>query len=349
MIIAKLRLLDAGCLLDELELEAVISQKEFGIEEEGEARSTKLDEAALLSKISDHVTSILASKPVDANGRSIGIVAENRRKLINEFMKRQGASTMCQCCRAHIPNLHRHGNTKVFQTPLRRNLQAAMDAKSLTTKLEDESETEEAGGAAAVEEDEEVPEDAGTSRGMKYMTPLHVYEHLKSLWRNERTLLDMIFASGSVGKRLAKGKPVPQSTQSASEQDHRIFFTEVIAVPPCRFRPPSVFGDSSFDHPQNTYLVEILRLSQRLVEIRQQVPKQESKDEEEEPIKTGSTTDFARLVDTWGQLQLQVNYFYDSSSNTASAGKIPPAGIKQILEKKEGLFRKHMYHPPYFL
>lgn len=339
MVIAKLRLLDAGYLLDMLDLEAVISQKEFAVEEEGETRSTKLDEAALLSKISDYVTAMLTSKPADPNGRSVGIVAENRRKVIHEFMKRQGASTMCQCCRAHIPNLHRHGNTKVFQTPLRRNLQAAMDAKSLTTKLEDEADSE-ADEAAAVEEEEEVPEDAGTSRGMKYMTPLHVYEHLKSLWRNERTLLDMIFASGSVGKRLAKGKPVQSNP---SEQDHRIFFTEVIAVPPCRFRPPSVFGDSSFDHPQNTYLVEILRLSQRLVEIRQQVAKDEKEKDDDEPLKTATTTDFARLVDTWGQLQLQVNYFYDSSTNTAGAGKIPPAGIKQILEKKEGLFRKHMY------
>lgn len=342
MLIGKLRLLDAGCLLEATEFDAVMSQKDpqVGADEE-EQPSAKLDEAALLAKISEHVDRVLAAKSCDGPGRNLGLVAEHRRKLIGEFMKRQGASTLCQGCRAHIPNLHRHGNAKIFQTPLRKNLQAAMDAKALSSKLEDEERSDD----DQAEEEEEVPEDAGASRGMKYMTPLHVYEHLKALWRNERAVLDLVFNSNALTagpKRLVKGQR-PESAPG-NQQDHRIFFTEVIAVPPCRFRPPSVFGESSFDHPQNTYLTEIIRLGQRLIEIRQLCKLQDDGSNSKLAVEAvGNAAEFARLVETWNQLQLQVNYFYDSSSNTAGGGKLPPAGIKQILEKKEGLFRKHMY------
>ncbi len=207
--------------------------------------------------------------------------------------------------------------------PLRKNVQVPTVA--VTEENEEDSSTTE---------DEEVNEAETQARGMKYMTPLHVYDHLKALWKNERETLDLIFSSAKAGGR---GK-----NKSGNDQgnDHRIFFTEVIAVPPCRFRPPSVFGDSSFDHPQNTYLAEILKLSQRIVELRVSTDTSDKKDDT--TVRANSDDTFARLVQTWTNLQLQANYFYDSSSNTTGGGKQPPAGIKQILEKKEGLFRKHM-------
>lgn len=319
-----------------LELEAVISQKEFTFDEEGES-SQKLDEQGVLAKIHEHVTGLLSKSALNTSS-TIGIVAEQRRKLIGEFMKRQGASSICQCCKAHIPNLHRHGNTKIFQTPLRKGTQAPT-GRSTEDILDNEAGEEEV-------EEEEVPEDAGVSRGMKYMTPMHVYEHLRNLWKNEREVLDLIFAH-NIPHASSLKKANKKAETTINVPDWRIFFTEVIAVPPCRFRPPSVFGDSSFDHPQNTYLTDIIRLSQKIVDLRQQSKASKNNsssakgDEKIEVIIDEGS--FAKLVETWVSLQQQVNYFYDSSSNTsAGGGKIPPAGIKQILEKKEGLFRKHM-------
>ena len=155
------------------------------------------------------------------------------------------------------------------------------------------------------------------SEGLKYLTPLHVMEHLKALFASEGDLLKLIFTS--------------QDGRLRAEQvvDHRLFFTQVLSVPPCRFRPPSIFGDSSFDHPQNGYLADILRFNAKLVELG--------------ATSSAPTTTTSKIVDGWIQLQEQVNYFFDSSRNTnVGMGQIPPAGIKQILEKKEGLFRKHM-------
>jgi hypothetical protein len=50
------------------------------------------------------------------------------------------------------------------------------------------------------------------------------------------------------------------------------------------------------------------------------------------------------LLDALIQLQVDVNSYVDSSKNPTPVkqGKLPPAGVKQGLEKKEGLFRKHM-------
>ena len=44
------------------------------------------------------------------------------------------------------------------------------------------------------------------------------------------------------------------------------------------------------------------------------------------------------------KLQHDVNSFMDSTKNPTimRQGKLPPQGVKQLLEKKEGLFRKHM-------
>jgi len=47
-------------------------------------------------------------------------------------------------------------------------------------------------------------------------------------------------------------------------------------------------------------------------------------------------------VRLWLKLQEEVNYLVDSSQGPLVKGKPPPPGIKQTLEKKEGLFRKHM-------
>lgn len=53
---------------------------------------------------------------------------------------------------------------------------------------------------------------------------------------------------------------------------------------------------------------------------------------------------WTQLLEGIFQIQHDVNSFLDSSKNPTimKGGMLPPAGVKQILEKKEGLFRKHM-------
>jgi DNA-directed RNA polymerase I subunit RPA1 len=381
----KLKLLQAGLLMDAMDLEQWHSHQEVEDQqlEEGTATTSKVSEEEQVRRITAHVNKLVKNqtKSQQQNTKS-GLTAEYRRKLINEFLKKTPASSQCPHCRGYIPGLHRHAGTKIFLNPLRRNMAAIMEMKKMSPDAIFEtslSKAEESGNAQqqrfrsmnpeetevidedgvlmedieATEEllnDEEMADEeiddiklakarqmqetlnsAGSANatsgstasvsvnaeGLKYLTPLHVMEHLKALFGIEGELLKLIFTSQDVRLR--------------SEQvvDHRIFFTQVLAVPPCRFRPPSVFGDSSFDHPQNGYLADILRYNAKLVELGAN--------------SSNALSVSSKIVDGWIQLQEQVNYFFDSSRNTnVGMGQIPPAGIKQILEKKEGLFRKHM-------
>jgi DNA-directed RNA polymerase I subunit RPA1 len=64
-----------------------------------------------------------------------------------------------------------------------------------------------------------------------------------------------------------------------------------------------------------------------------------------EPIKKGEEARvFGLMLEAIIKLQHDVNSYMDSTKNPAvmRPGKLPPQGVKQVLEKKEGLFRKHM-------
>lgn len=48
------------------------------------------------------------------------------------------------------------------------------------------------------------------------------------------------------------------------------------------------------------------------------------------------------VINHWSNLQKAVNQSYDSNVGLSGNAKAAAPGVKQILEKKEGLFRKNM-------
>jgi DNA-directed RNA polymerase I subunit RPA1 len=101
-------------------------------------------------------------------------------------------------------------------------------------------------------------------------------------------------------------------------------------------------GETLFENPHNELLTKMLTTSYRLRDLNAELRTASAK--------TSASDDDARrkllgiLLETLVQLQVDVNSFVDSGKNTTRArnGKLPPPGIKQVLEKKEGLFRMHM-------
>ena len=89
-----------------------------------------------------------------------------------------------------------------------------------------------------------------------------------------------------------------------------------------RFRPANNVGDMVYEHPQNTILVKILNGNLDLVALSR-----------EENNSMASMTQTLRL---WLQLQNALNALLDSSTADDTFGI---TGIRQQLEKKEGLFR----------
>jgi DNA-directed RNA polymerase I subunit RPA1 len=105
-------------------------------------------------------------------------------------------------------------------------------------------------------------------------------------------------------------------------QGYNIFFLQAVPVPPNRYRPPMHLGGMMVEHAQNGYLNKILQANEMV-------------------RKHFAGNNEALAYQAWIELQTQLNCFMDSSKDPSS-NMNPPLGIRQLLERKEGIFRKHM-------
>jgi len=170
-------------------------------------------------------------------------------------------------------------------------------------------------------------------RNERVIAPEELRAHLRRLFRNEETMCALIYGKhGPFAKVNAGGL----SLASAD-----MFFMDVIPVSPTRFRPPAKINDTLFEHSQNELLTKVLQRCYRLRDLSVELRPTEKEKAIDEAARKKL---MGQLLETLIQMQSDVNSFMDSSKNTAPVrqGKQPPAGVKQLLEKKEGLFRKNM-------
>ena len=171
-------------------------------------------------------------------------------------------------------------------------------------------------------------------RNERIMAPEECRAHLRRLFSNETVLCSLVFGR--------HGPLAPVNPQGLSIASADMFFMEVIPVAPTRFRPPAVMGETLFEHPQNELLSKVLNTSYRLRDLNADLRAASVKSTDFDD--TERRRILGQLLEGLVQLQVDVNSFIDSSKNPAPVrqGKLPPAGFKQGLEKKEGLFRMHM-------
>lgn len=171
------------------------------------------------------------------------------------------------------------------------------------------------------------------ARSERVMVPEECRAHLRLLFANERTLCSLIFG---------RHGPLSPTTNGLSVASADMFFMDVVPVSPTRFRPPAKMGETLLENPHNSLLTKVLTTSYRLRDLNAEL--------RAVSVKSSSYNDDTRrkllgtLLETLVQLQIDVNSFIDSGKNPAKLrnGMLPPPGIKQVLEKKEGLFRMHM-------
>jgi len=110
-----------------------------------------------------------------------------------------------------------------------------------------------------------------------------------------------------------------------------------------------VLGTMTVEHAQNIYLNKIVELNDRVrsfIALVQSVPDQMDGLSATERAKLVVEKEKAesRAFSNWINLQTQVNCFMDSSKDPSAASAALaaniPSGIRQLLEKKEGIFRK---------
>ncbi|KAG8969893.1 hypothetical protein FRC03_000139 [Tulasnella sp. 419] len=365
--IAKLRLLEHGLLEAALGLDDV--QPAIAFKENSGDIEDDIEES--MEDFEKRVNLYVAVCLRKANGTKRddykdGLVYQLRKDLILDFVKTASTFKKCGSCSAHGYTFRKEGHTKIIEYDLVPGFKAAhkmanivrpnvlkgaapsypsgTDRDNTDVNMASDSEVGSSEGEDAAEMEHRLPKAANGTvktshrRSERVIAPEEARAHLRRLFSNEKILCSLIYGR--------HGPHAPLSVDGLSFASADMFFMDVLAVPPTRFRPPAKLGEQLFEHPQNELLGNVLKASYRLRDLNSKLRDASMKDTMEQEGQLPGDRDriLAQLLGALVQLQVDVNSFIDSSKNPTIVrqGKLPPQGVKQGLEKKEGLFRKNM-------
>lgn len=246
-----------------------------------------------------------ANADTSENVQPIKHLVEKKSSLINDFWRIQMKNRKCPHCRCGRFLVRREHNSK------------------LTVMI-----------PSGVQTTGDTDEDAMTGKRI-YITASTAKEHTHKLWQNEAFFL----------KHLFSGLEEGTAKQKAFHPD--LFFLELLVVPPCRYRPINRLGDQMFTNGQTVNMQAVMKDCELIRKLLALIAGEKLQDEEaQEQIDKAflfmmpghSLND--KLYNIWIRLQSHVNIVFDSDMDKLMTEKYP--GVRQILEKKDGLFRKHM-------
>lgn len=315
-----LRLIQYGLML-ESETFARSSASESGADIEEGLPARKIDsesKQAIKQKRENFVEESISAAIADGRTTLRGIMTETlgeeRKVLIHDFYARLLSRTRCEKCDMYSPSYRKDGFVKIFEVPLREKQLAHNRVKGISRpdvlKLD---------GSTVSSSSQKM------ANGAKYVLSTEIRNVLREVFKSEQEIMSRVFHS----------RP-----QDVSVVTSDMFFIQALIVPPTRFRLPQKLGDEVHENAQNELLSNVLKTSLTIRDLNDQISamftKEQANLEERKII-------FNRLMNAFVTLQNDVNAFIDSTKNTqAAAGKAAVPGVKQALEKKEGLFRKHM-------
>jgi len=186
----------------------------------------------------------------------------------------------------------------------------------------------------------------------RILLPNEVERHMQYLWEQEHDLVKLLFFPEST---YAVASP------SFNAADYRAFFHRLLLVPPSRLRPPRMVNGEAFDNDMNVSYRKIFDLNDEILRTVTETAAASSSAAAGVAAGAGASAKDAamraggaaavenmgddmrnKVIHAWVQLQHQVNLLFDSEKTGSQLSKSEGAGIKQVLEKKQGLFRKHM-------
>lgn len=374
--LCKLRLIQHGLIAEYHELDTLdadMQKKMMGDNENGEPDSEEEtgSDSTIKARLNFVRRAIRRSKeaPWDWNGEKNEGVAEARREVIKEFFKNITAGRQCHNCMGISPSFRKDRYVKIFERALSPKDKAKMaqgnfratNAMKLIGKSPKERERlngyESDEGIADINlssnsEDDEGEGDAldvdgdvvmnnvpsstkqsanavkptPASASQRFLNAAEVRSHMVLLFEKEHEIFSLVYNSRSSMKR-------PSSVTAD------IFFLQTLLVPPNKFRPEArtVAGEIS-ESSQNSLYKSILTGCDNIAQIYKEISGSVVVDS------MRRRRDFNDLQESWVRLQDAVNSLLDRDRNPiqGAAGKQNEEGIKQVLEKKEGLFRKNM-------
>lgn len=179
-----------------------------------------------------------------------------------------------------------------------------------------------------------------------FLTPVGARHYMRQLWKNERRTMERLFHFLNIEKKEAK---VEEKEEGAEDDDGDVdpkaklkkevgfqpvdlFFIDTILVPPPKFRPPMSQRGYSFEGPRTAAMSAVMKQSEVVQDLIDQVYS-EPDEIEVEKLRL-------KLQSAWRELQICVNCMYDNEMDKYGKKQYP--GLKQLIDKKEGLFRKNM-------
>ncbi|XP_042331247.1 DNA-directed RNA polymerase I subunit RPA1 [Sceloporus undulatus] len=313
LLLNQLKLLEAGLLQAAHDLEAILSRF-LDVDPNGD-----VEEVLRL-----HVEEMLQNDQLRDQGAPVKTVCEYRNKLISQFWKLHMKPKRCPNCKAGRSFIRKEHNSKLIVTN--------------PTVV-----SEKSGKPTIVEEAAILDETQLGKRG--YLTPMIAKQHIEALWKNDGFFLSKLFSGMTVA--------------GDSNFNSDMFFLDQLVVPPSRHRPVSCVGDQMFANGQTVNLQAVMRDAQLTRKLLAVIAQEESQslqtqmgdfkmvtEQTLEPLDRSflvtipGQTIADKLYNIWIRLQSRVNILFDSDMDKMLTEKYP--GVRQILEKKDGLFRKHM-------
>lgn len=166
----------------------------------------------------------------------------------------------------------------------------------------------------------------------QFLTPIGARYCLREHWEKEEKILQGIFPFLNKENYTSQGKVEGCDTTETDYHPVDSFFIDTILVPPVRFRPPMSQRGFSFEGPRTAALSNVMKQSIVVQDLLDQL-KSEKDEVEYEKLQP-------KLQASYKLLQTAVNCLYDNELDRYGKNKYP--GLKQLIDKKEGLFRKNM-------
>lgn len=177
--------------------------------------------------------------------------------------------------------------------------------------------------------------DKNVKTATKTLIASEVCDYMKEIFANEEPFLRLLY-------------PI---LQTVGVEGYNIFFMDVVPVIPPLFRPPNRVRNTLMEHPQTKSYFSVVQANNQLRYILALKKSEDGSDilsttsmrQEAEKIFTAARGDTAqeKIYFKWEELQIAVDMTLDKTAGGKMVGN-EVTGLKQLIEKKEGLIRMHM-------
>ncbi|CAI2197020.1 9708_t:CDS:2, partial [Funneliformis geosporum] len=193
----------------------------------------------------------MSLKKGDEKHKLTAIIAE-RKKIILEFLHTCSKIKQCGRCGSFSASFKKEGYSKIFRKQLSIKYQKLQGDHFIKSRKRN-SPAEE-----IISENDEVDNNTTSSKfGNEFITPGALRDHFLKLFVNESELCTMLYcAQGLLSDVMGFRHKSPKAVNA------NMFFIDVVAVPPTRFRPANIVHDKTMENPQNEHLIRILNARQ---------------------------------------------------------------------------------------